>query len=294
MPVMAAMKSAVESGGACVAEVHIPLEVGCRGLKLGEGALVVGAVGVAALDAGQRVLGEFSLQSEDGFGLCSGGIGVLTDELEHVGDMLNILVAHLLVLVTEVIVAVGEAQATLEEVHDDHVGIFGVGAGTGVEETAKAIAVEVAHQLGQLCLVGHGIHLLEIGKELSVAALIDGHGVHACIVEVTDFLGHAALGGVGVFRCLVDDVLDEDLVVLVNLGEGTIGGVLLRDGVVDQPVVVAIAEEVLRRIDGGVHVAQHDGRDNIFFRLGGFGCFLSATCCQCTDDCHGENVFFLH
>ena len=198
--------------------------------------------------------------------------------------MLDILVAHLLRLFREVVVAVGEAQAALVEVHDDHFGILRVGATSGVEETTDAVAVELAHQLGQVGLVVEAVDHVEIRLQFAVAASVDGDGVHACIVEVTDLLGYAALRGAGVLRHLIDDVLDQQLVALVNLGEGSVGGVLFRNRVVLQPLVVDEAEEIFSRVDYGVHVAQLDGWNNFFlgFRFRCLDCFFSAARCHCT------------
>ena len=195
--------------------------------------------------------------------------------------MFHEFITHFLILIAEIVVAVGEAESTLEDVHDDLVGILWVGAWTSMEEATEAVAVEVTQQLTQFCLVGQGIHFFKIGQEFAVAARVDGDGVHACIVEVADLLCHTALDGIGVFRDLVDDVLDEDLVALVDLGERTIRGVFLRNRVVLQPVVVTITEEVLRRIDAGVHVTQLDGGNIVILRFGCFDCLLSAACCQC-------------
>ncbi|KWW40616.1 MAG: hypothetical protein F083_1542 [bacterium F083] len=215
-------------------------------------------------------------------GFLGGFDGVGAGELEHLGHVLDIFVAHLLRLFNEVIIAVGQAEATLIEVHDVVFGILRVEAGTGIEETTETVLVEVAEQGGKLSLVFEGFDLLEIGEQLAIATLVDGDGVHASIIEIADLLGDAALDGVDVFGDLVDNVLNQDLVVLVNLGEGTIGGVLFRDGIVLDPVVVGITEEVFRRVDGGVHVAQVDGRNNFFLRLRCFDCLLCAACCHCT------------
>jgi len=68
---------------------------------------------------------------------------------------------------------------------------------------------------------------------------------------------------------------------LVDLGEGSEGGILLRDRVVFQPIVVGEAEKVVRRVHGGVHVTQLEGGSNFFLGLFGWLLFLGATGCHC-------------
>ena len=272
---------ALNRGSTSILEIGVPVQVRRGFLQLGKGSHVVGLVGVAAFHAAHRVFGQFGLKGEDALGLVGSGFRLSAGELKHLGDVLDILVAHFLGLFGEVVVLVGEAQAALVEVHDVLAGVFRVEARTGIEEAAEAVLVQVAKEGGQLGLVVELFDLLEVGQKLSVAALVDGHGVHAGIVEVADFLCHAALGGVGIVRGFIDDVLDELFVALVDFGEGSEGGVFFRNRVVFQPVVVGIAEEVVRRIDGSVHVTQLDGWNHFFLGLGCFDCFFSAACCHC-------------
>ena len=250
-----------------VDEVLSPFEVGGGCLQLNHGAHVVGAVGIAAFHTAQRVLGQFGLEGEDGLCFGSGALGINADQLEHVRHMLNIFVAHLLRLLGDVVVAVGKAQAALIEVHNDHLGVFRVGGWTGAKETSETFVVQFAQQFAEVGLVGQAVYHFEIGEELGIAARVDGHGVHAGVVKVADFLGYAAVSGSGVGRHLFDNVLDEQLIVLVDFGKRAERGVFLGYRVVFQPVVVAITEKVFRRIDFQIHVFLVDGWGILF--LGG-------------------------
>ena len=132
-------------------------------------------------------------------------------------------------LFLQVVVAVGQAQATLEEVHDDHFGILWVGTAASSKETSNAVAVELTHEFRQLGFVAEVVDHLEIRLQLAVTALVDGHCVHTRVVEVADFLCHAALGGIGVLRHFVNNLLNEDFIALVDFGEGPEGGILFRN-----------------------------------------------------------------
>ena len=86
----------VKTRGACGIEVVVPVEDRSRFLQLGTAAHVVHAVGVTHLDTAQRVLGQLGLQGEDALGFLGGFLFIGADELEHLRDVLHILVAHLL------------------------------------------------------------------------------------------------------------------------------------------------------------------------------------------------------
>ena len=108
------------------------------------------------------------------------------------------------------------------EVHDDHLGVLRVGAATRVEESTESLAVESAQESGKISLIVECLNHLEVGLQLAITALFDVHGVHAGVVEVTDFLCIAPLDGVGVFDYFVDDVLEEEFVLQIDLGEGSV------------------------------------------------------------------------
>ena len=169
----------------------------------------------------------------------------------------------------------------MEDQHDDPVGVFPIGVAARLKERpAKSFIVEHPNQFRKLRLVTHLVNLVEIGQQLAVAALVDSYGVHARIVKVADLLGHAALLGIFIMRNLIDDGFDLQLSAFVNLVGGTVGGIRLGNRVVFQPVVVAIAIEVVRGIDGGVHVAQLNSWNNFSLGLRRFYCLLCAACCH--------------
>jgi hypothetical protein len=91
------------------------IEAGCAPGEIGDGHLVVGLGGVAAVDAGPADLGDLGLEREQ-----SGGAGVgigFAGERQHIDDVRAVGVARLdqFRVRAEVIIAVGEAEAGLAE-----------------------------------------------------------------------------------------------------------------------------------------------------------------------------------
>ena len=113
-------------------------------MKLRGGHLVIDLVGIAPLNAVHRGLRQRGLEVHDGFGIGRGLLRRLAQQLEHVGHVLDVLVAQFdrLRVCLQVVVAVGKAQATLVGAGDLHHRILGVRLGAEVEQHVDAVAVQ--------------------------------------------------------------------------------------------------------------------------------------------------------
>ena len=143
----------------------------------------------------REALGEGGLKGEDVFGVDGGLGGGFAGEGEHEGDVGDVLVADLLILVAGagVVVALGETEAALADVGDLPGGVFEVERGRVAEEDVDAVALELAGEIGEAGL-GDAVDLVEQGLDGGEALLFDDSGVHAGGVVVADLL---LVGGAG-------------------------------------------------------------------------------------------------
>ena len=99
----------------------LPVDAGREHGKLRELDLVVGLDRIAILDPRPLRLGQFGFEREDLPRGC-GGIGIARHP-EHLLDMRDVLRAHVLELVIEVVVAIGQAQPALAQIDDVLAGV---------------------------------------------------------------------------------------------------------------------------------------------------------------------------
>ena len=77
--------------------------------------------------------------------------------------------------------------------------------------------MELSGKLGKLRLVAHPVNHVEVGNQLAVSALVDGHGVHARVVEIANLLCHASLHGGFVMSHLFNNLFELQLRTVANL-----------------------------------------------------------------------------
>ena len=243
-------------------EVGGPREVRREQGELGQALAVVGLVRVAALDARHRGLGQARLERRHGLRVLGGLRRGFAHEGEHLRDVGKVFVAELLRLVVrlEVIVAVGQSQATLVGPDDDLARVAAVLVGAELEDRVDAHHLE-ARDLG--LERGDRGDLLDRGKlalQRREPLRLDGGLVHARQVEVADLLVVRARS-VGGLRDLLEDLVQALAVLLLEEREGPPVGLVGGDRVRLEPSAVAVEVEVLARGHRRVHVRGVDAMD---------------------------------
>ena len=151
---------------------------------------MVEVVGIAALDAGERCVGERGFDLHGGGGILIGlGLRLAGEhqQMRHVGD--EVLADFLALRVGfGVVVAVGQSEAAGVDADDHHAGILRILFSAGVEEVEAALIGALAQEGGDLFAILDGGDAVELRLERREAARVDGIGVHAGGVVVADLL----------------------------------------------------------------------------------------------------------
>src|SRR3984957_4311542 len=136
-----------DAGETDVSEVGIPRTSGRELADLGHSHLVVVALRIAQLDAGPGRLRNLRFHGEYRAGLCGGLIGSVPSQLQHFRDVLLILLEKLLrvIVLFEVVVAVGKAQTALPGDSNHLVAILLILRGTKTKERADTFGVGSRH-----------------------------------------------------------------------------------------------------------------------------------------------------
>ena len=184
----------------------------------------------------------------------------------------------MLSVVGEVVVAVGEFDAALEEVGGVVVGIVEAGSDPEAEdiggvEVGDVEGVDVgaegeAEGVGEFARGVDGGDGGEVGLEGGEAVGFDGGLVHVGVVEVGDLALVGAGGGVG-FGCVVDDAGDLFEAAVGEDAEDADGGAVGGELGASDVAAVGVEVEVVAGVDGGVHVG--DGDAGVLSLCGGFG-----------------------
>ena len=232
---------------------------------------VVAVVRIAQLHALERDPGERGLDLHDLRRFERGFRFRPAHEAHHLRDVLLVLPAdrlHLLV-VLQVVIAVGKSQAALVGRPDHLLRVLEVLLRDDAEEGRRPAVVEPSHQLGEGSRVARLVHLVEHLVERLQRGGLRLVLVHASCVEVADLLG-VRVGRVRLAaRVGLHDLPEDRLVVLEDAGERPAPGrAIARDGVVLQPVAAGELVEVLAGIDRRIHRrlvdAHADERRNRF------------------------------
>ena len=217
---------------------------------------VVGLARVAPRDAVQRCPGQVRLQLED-----APGVRLrlrIARHGEHAADVVEVQGPQLLglLVVAEVVIAIGKAQATL--VHPaDHLGrVLEVLAGAEAEEGARAAAVQLRDPACQAAGVRDLVDRLQLlaqgGERGRLGLLL----VHAGGVEVAHLLGEGVRGIGRAAGVLLHDLAQHRLVALQHLAEAaTPLRAVFGDGRPGEPAPASELVEVV----AGTHRAIHRG-----------------------------------
>ena len=166
-----------------------PVEAGRLVHQLGEGAQVVGQVGVAALDHIPVRGGDLGLQRDDARGGARMIVGRAAErQREHGRDVAGIGGQDLGMLLVAEIRLVGQADAGLAQMKQVAAGVLGVGVDVHAGPAADAGALQRRQHRGQLVggggRVDHGQFLPQGGEPAFAHGLL----VHEAGVQVADAL----------------------------------------------------------------------------------------------------------
>ena len=213
-------------------------------------------VRIAAFDAGQRCFCKrgFDLHDLGGFGL--GRVRFVSEQLEHLRNVGDVLVAdgNGPVVALGVIVAVGQAEAAGFGESDYILRILEVLVGTEVKEQAVGSqrGVQTGQQRGQILRRLHGRDLIEIRLQRLGAEPVDGGLVHTGAEVVADLLLVRVAAG-GLFGKLVENSPKELLIVLIKLAVDAPARLVGGDGIVLHPSTAGVLVEIDARIGGFIH-----------------------------------------
>src|SRR5262249_12847588 len=174
---------------------------------------------------------------------------VVSSELEHAADVLDVLLADLVgrLVGLRVVVAVGQPQTALCGSRDDFGRVFAVLLGAELEEridAAKLLAgdlgLERRERLDRIDAIDFGPQRLDAGG-------LDRRLVHAGAVEIAELPSVRAGRGPLVRRGVLEDRAQRLAVALLDLIERPPRGVLRRYGVLLQPAADRVLVEVCAR-----------------------------------------------
>ena len=238
-------------------------------LELGERHRVVGLHRVTVLDPGPLHARERGLQREDVLRARRGlRIAHHAQHRLHVDVIARAHLGELRVIVLQVVVAVGHAQAALAEVDDVPGRILRVLVHVQVIGHGNPDPLVMRDQGRKLRLVANGVDPRELRGERLQPERLEPRLVHEARVEV----GHAARLRVGgrlaalddgaqLVERLLDDLDPRAVLCLVGRNLGRI-----------EPASVDVAIQVVLRTHGGIHVLQNDARSARGNAAPGGGC----------------------
>ena len=222
--------------------------------------LVIGLVGVAAVDAAPADLSDLRFEIDDRLGALR-GIG-LAGEREHLGQVRLIGGLLLGVLLLEVIVAIGQAETRLAHLDDIGFGRLIVLADAAAKRNRDAVTVSLREQRGVIRL-GRAFDRVEPRLDRREALRLDRAGVEIGGV------GRADLGA----RLLGRGLQDAPGAIARQIGERVEGAearLIGGDGGRLRPGAVGVVVEIVARRDAAVHArfVEAEGADLRFARCG--------------------------
>ena len=145
----------MDIGEADVAEVSVPGKIRRERAQPGRVHLVVIGFGIAPFHARLGVLRHLRFDGQDGARLGGGFISGVAGQLQHLRDVLHVLIAKLFgfVFVLGVVVAIRQSQSALAGAADHLLAIFVILLGTKAKKHARALAVQMRHfvlKLGEI------------------------------------------------------------------------------------------------------------------------------------------------
>ena len=169
----------------------------------------------------------------------------------------QVLVARLLRLLVlrDVIVAVGQAQPALADARNFHAGIVQVGLRPETEKNIHALRLQIGNRLDQVGFVFDSGNTIQTGFEHRDAFGIHGGLIHAGLVEVSNLLHNRSALGV-IYGCFFQNSAQDLPDVFRQLIETPPACLVRRDGVVLAPGATSVLIKVGTRIYRLVHGSQ--------------------------------------
>jgi len=226
-----------------------------------DGLHVVGVMRIAALDAGERGVGQRGFDFEGCIGVGFGLVCALACETEQLLNVCDVLLANLHALRVRlgVVVAVGKAEAAGVQLDDHQRRVDRILARAGAEEKAAGVLVMKAGEGVENVGAGfEGVDLREDGIDGLVAQGVDGGGVHAGGEVVAYLLLYRC--AVCRFRIVFEDSPEKLLVVIAELGVDAPSGLICGDGVIFLPAAATEFVEIDTRVSGAVEAGDVEGR----------------------------------
>ena len=230
-------------------------------VEVGQRHLVIVGDGVAQLRARLRHLGQGGLHAQDVLHLLLGGGLLEAEQAEHAYDVALVGLPNLGGggVGLQVIVLLTERQPRLTDTEDVLRGILLVGTEVGAEELLITVAGLLQLYLEELLLGLGGLQLADDGHGRCDAVALAAVGVHGQLIEVAQFLLHAACG-IAVVEQFLQDTVDALVVVFSQAVETAIARIGGRQGVGLHPAATGILIEVVGRPHTGVQVGHIQAR----------------------------------
>ena len=228
--------------------------------------LVIGLVGVAAVDAAPTDLSDLRFEIDDRLGAL-GGIR-LACQRQHLGQVRLIGGLFLGVLLLQVIVAIGEAEARLAHLDDIGFGGLVVLADTAAERNGDAVTVRLREQRSVVRL-GRALDRVEPRLDRRKALRLDRAGVEIGGIGRADLgarlLGRGLQNAPGAIARQIGERIERAEARLVGRDRGRL-----------RPGAVGVIIEVVARRDAAVHArfVEAEGADLRLARCGGRGRLL--------------------
>ncbi|MNQ10264.1 hypothetical protein D3C85_230950 [compost metagenome] len=192
------------------------------------------------------------------------GSGLVAAHGQHGLDMLEVFGAHGLqlgVVILQIVIAVGQAQAGLADVDRVLLGVLRIGRHISGKRRRNAIALQIGEQRRQVFLVLDGSHAGQFGMQGLEAGRIARLVVHEARVQVGDLV-RLASGLAGIFHGGVDQSAQLALGDFAQFDVRAPDGFVGRDFRIAGPDTVDIAVEIIPGADcrvQGFHVDAGDG-----------------------------------
>ena len=179
-------------------QIFVDINGGNHILEIQRSAFVDGLIGISERNLVHKAVGHHCFQRQHAFGkhfLAALAVRQLAiaGNPEHLGHKVHILVADMLLVGIQVIVAVANAEARLPEVSDGHVAVVGVGGAEKTEEGVQSVQRHHSQLFGDALTIKSG-NIFQLTLNGLGTLFLQLHGVHTDFVKVAHLLFHRADG----------------------------------------------------------------------------------------------------
>ena len=245
-------------------EVLAPVDGGIALLQHIDGEDIVLLGVVAGFSTAHRGLGKLILDVIHGLGGLLGIAFLVTGEHVHLHEVVDIGLLNLLSvgIGVQVVVTVGQAARAGFHVEHIHVAVHQVSLHGNAEKWVGEVQVLISDKRGEVGLL-EGLHICKILHQGSSALTVQAHAVHGQVEQVGHLLAHSAACMLLVCQ-VVEEFLELFAVLLGQVVEDAIAGILGFEGVGFHPATASILEKVFTGRNGEVHVGTvHTCRDSL-------------------------------